>query len=64
MKASVEKRLRKLEEEKIYMIDSLAAFSIYMARRQRGDTPAVVRWEPNFKRKWDALMRKNRRRSD
>lgn len=54
MKADVEKRLKKLEEKRVFRISTLADFAIWCAMRQKGlPMPEVIEWDPIFKRRFD-----------
>lgn len=54
MKADVEKRLKKLEEKRVFRIATLADFAIFCAMSQKGlPMPEVIEWDPIFKRQFD-----------
>jgi hypothetical protein len=58
MKADVEKRLKKLEEKRVFRIATLADFAIWCARSQKGlPMPEVIEWDPHFKRLFDEAFR-------
>ena len=57
MRANIENRLRKLEENSVFRIATLADFVIWCARSKGGLTmPEVIEWDPHFKRQFDVAF--------
>jgi len=68
MKPGLEKRLKALEGERVYLIKTLADFVVLQAWRKRGDPrtprPEDVVWDREFEKLWDSCWKRSHESDD